>query len=211
MLGHAGRGGWPCWAGALGARPRRFLRGLLVTLAPCRGMAVRGAGAPARLVGDGRTALTALGARLLTAPAPAFRRRPLWDAPAFRRHPRPPCDVPRWLPTSRAPAPLPRRSRAAPAPRGAAAGGFERWRGHPGITNKKPDHVTNHATRSSLQISPVERLSKTGMTHTPSRESNSNRSYYKGRSPCSACSISPPVWGLCAHGRSCGIWHHWGS
>lgn len=178
-----------------------------MTLAPCRSVSGGGSGAPARLVGGGRTALTALGARLLTALAPAFRRRPLWDAPAFRRHPRPPCDVPRWLPTSAVPAPLPRRSRAAPAPRGAAAGGFERWRGQPGISNKKSDHVTRFATRSDPQISPVERLSKSGAIHTPSRAPKTSKSSQEGRIPCSACSIGPSVSGLYEHGRSCGIWH----
>ena len=83
-----------------------------------------------------------------------------------------------------APRPLPLRYRSAPRPRGAPRGGLRGGEGNQADTNKKPDHVTRFATRSSLQISPVERLSKSGVIHTPSRESNSSRSYYKGRSPC---------------------------
>ena len=108
-------------------------------------------------------------------------------------------------------APPPPRSRAAPAPRGGAAGWFERWRGQPGKTNKKPDHVTRFATRSSLQISLCGGRSTFWAIDIQRMVSRTSRSCQEGQNPCTWCNIGPRVWGLHEHGRSCGIWHHWES
>ena len=96
-------------------------------------------------------------------------------------------------PTCAAPRPLPLRSRSAPRPRGAPRGGLRGGEGNQADTNKKPDHVTRFATRSDPQISPVERLFRSGAIDIQRMVSRTSRSYYKGRSPCSAYNIGPPV------------------
>ena len=104
-----------------------------------------------------------------------------------------------------APRPLPLRYRSAPRPRGAPWEGLRGGCSQPGISNKKPDLVTNYATRSDPQINPVERLSKSGAIDIQRMVSRTSRSYYKGRSPCTWCNTDHPVSGLCEHGRSCCI------
>lgn len=115
---------------------------------------------------------------------------------------RPPCAAPRALSL---------RYRSAPRPRGAPRGGLRGGEGNQADTNKKPDLVAKNVTRPGMQISLCGGRSTSWVIDIRLKGSRTSRSCQEGRNPCTWCNTDHPVSGLCEHGRSCCILHHWGS